>query len=781
MAEFSPWDTTTITVKGINDNESDKENFVVKNFEDEADESVENVEFVVLDSDLDKLIQVEPKRNNNVSKMVTLKRRSYSRKAEDAAEKMHSIVQKAPKDNDDNSSKAPRPPKASSSLKAPQDDDSEAPSKDESKTPTKASKLECPVCDIGYFANKGVLKNHIRKNHAEEDDKTCAVCKFTCPDFNYLLDHLESAHNRGDVSIPAPSSSSTSDGDFDRRIRCFKCDFRSADIAEISSHYYDVHTPEEEKRQEGKKRGRPKRTMTVAESNPSRFKMRTMTDVDADWTPRESRKEGRPSKRTTTVAVSKLRRMIVRKSKARTMSVMEPRTRTKAELKVYEVNPKTPFMTQKGKRRQRTLSHSPSTLSPESSSIVCQYCQHEMVTKSALDKHVKAVHLDQRDFECPECGKRFVDKGELTRHGKKYHYGVADKCCEEAGCDFKAVFFCDLRSHALRRGHMTTERLDAIKKTLKQSRKTKTGRKRKRADSDDGDSDVKRSKAPDEDVDSSLNSTVESTDIEESESSPKEASEIEEYESSTEKESDLSDESVASEEMEPLMLEMNDDSVSEVNNSITAKEFSIFIEPLRDQGKHIRRFLRVQCRKKFQVVIKSTGSHEKQIKRFLKRQKTAKEMFKDDDNNEIEASNAEENKESRMSEEGDVEKEKEPQVSKGNDAHEEENESQNSDEDDADSAKKSSSSVLIVSKERLWAKPVKTSFGFVRCSLCPTVTVDEKVMSVHVNSCHPQAQKKDFVFFEEGVTEKCALCGCKINQVEEMKSHWINAHNVTTL
>ena len=51
---------------------------------------------------------------------------------------------------------------------------------------------------------------------------------------------------------------------------------------------------------------------------------------------------------------------------------------------------------------------------------ICEICNYECISKSALEKHI-LTHTKERPHECPECHKRFVQTSHVNYHIKTVH------------------------------------------------------------------------------------------------------------------------------------------------------------------------------------------------------------------------------------------------------------------------------------------------------------------------------------------------------------------------
>ena len=72
----------------------------------------------------------------------------------------------------------------------------------------------------------------------------------------------------------------------------------------------------------------------------------------------------------------------------------------------------------------------------------CEFCSYECISKSALAKHILAVHRKERPHPCPECGKRFSQTSHVNYHLKTVHAEAGtvvrtkSHACHECGAKF---------------------------------------------------------------------------------------------------------------------------------------------------------------------------------------------------------------------------------------------------------------------------------------------------------------------------------------------------------
>lgn len=63
----------------------------------------------------------------------------------------------------------------------------------------------------------------------------------------------------------------------------------------------------------------------------------------------------------------------------------------------------------------------------------CESCSKTFLRKFSLKRHVKAIHLREKDFKC-ECGKNFISRDQLKRHVISKHTQERPYKCEK-GCE----------------------------------------------------------------------------------------------------------------------------------------------------------------------------------------------------------------------------------------------------------------------------------------------------------------------------------------------------------
>ena len=80
---------------------------------------------------------------------------------------------------------------------------------------------------------------------------------------------------------------------------------------------------------------------------------------------------------------------------------------------------------------------------------ICEICQYECISKSALEKHI-LTHTKERPHQCPECNKRFVQSSHVNYHMKTVHappdtFRPKNHACTECGARFGTA--STLRKH----------------------------------------------------------------------------------------------------------------------------------------------------------------------------------------------------------------------------------------------------------------------------------------------------------------------------------------------
>lgn len=79
----------------------------------------------------------------------------------------------------------------------------------------------------------------------------------------------------------------------------------------------------------------------------------------------------------------------------------------------------------------------------------CEQCGTAFKKNSNLVKHMKLVHLGERNFPCPEpgCGRLFGQKSNLNSHIKAVHRGEKPFVCSEADCGRRFSQKSGLKAH----------------------------------------------------------------------------------------------------------------------------------------------------------------------------------------------------------------------------------------------------------------------------------------------------------------------------------------------
>ena len=53
--------------------------------------------------------------------------------------------------------------------------------------------------------------------------------------------------------------------------------------------------------------------------------------------------------------------------------------------------------------------------------LACKTCGKVFKTKGCLNRHIKTVHLRQKNFKCDTCGEAFAYKCQLNKHLETQH------------------------------------------------------------------------------------------------------------------------------------------------------------------------------------------------------------------------------------------------------------------------------------------------------------------------------------------------------------------------
>lgn len=79
----------------------------------------------------------------------------------------------------------------------------------------------------------------------------------------------------------------------------------------------------------------------------------------------------------------------------------------------------------------------------------CDQCGTAFKKNSNLVKHMKLVHLGERNFACqePGCGRLFGQKSNLNSHVKAVHLGEKPFVCPEANCARRFSQKSGLKAH----------------------------------------------------------------------------------------------------------------------------------------------------------------------------------------------------------------------------------------------------------------------------------------------------------------------------------------------
>ena len=60
--------------------------------------------------------------------------------------------------------------------------------------------------------------------------------------------------------------------------------------------------------------------------------------------------------------------------------------------------------------------------------IPCETCGQNFGTNFALQRHIQAVHLGQRNFTCDTCGEGFVRQDQFRNHVRRNHENIQIQC-----------------------------------------------------------------------------------------------------------------------------------------------------------------------------------------------------------------------------------------------------------------------------------------------------------------------------------------------------------------
>lgn len=85
----------------------------------------------------------------------------------------------------------------------------------------------------------------------------------------------------------------------------------------------------------------------------------------------------------------------------------------------------------------------------EEKPFTCEQCGTAFKKNSNLAKHMKLVHLGERNFLCtePGCGRLFGQKSNLNSHVKAVHLGEKPFICPDTGCDRRFSQKSGLKAH----------------------------------------------------------------------------------------------------------------------------------------------------------------------------------------------------------------------------------------------------------------------------------------------------------------------------------------------
>lgn len=91
----------------------------------------------------------------------------------------------------------------------------------------------------------------------------------------------------------------------------------------------------------------------------------------------------------------------------------------------------------------------PDPVAPLDKPYACDTCGTAFKKNSNLVKHIKLVHLGERNFACPEegCGRLFGQKSNLNSHIKAVHLGEKPFKCSEIDCGRRFSQKSGLKAH----------------------------------------------------------------------------------------------------------------------------------------------------------------------------------------------------------------------------------------------------------------------------------------------------------------------------------------------
>ena len=91
--------------------------------------------------------------------------------------------------------------------------------------------------------------------------------------------------------------------------------------------------------------------------------------------------------------------------------------------------------------RKGSLNRHIKILHLQTKDYICEKCDKQFTQKCHLIVHMKTVHLKTKDYICEKCDKRFTQKGHLNAHMKSFHLKVKDYICEMCNIFHKKVIW----------------------------------------------------------------------------------------------------------------------------------------------------------------------------------------------------------------------------------------------------------------------------------------------------------------------------------------------------
>ncbi|CAE7506071.1 Znf771 [Symbiodinium sp. KB8] len=88
----------------------------------------------------------------------------------------------------------------------------------------------------------------------------------------------------------------------------------------------------------------------------------------------------------------------------------------------------------------------------EAGEHVCSECSQRFSRAGDLERHISAVHLQERPHACTECGQCFSQAGNLERHVRDVHRGEKPYVCPECSQQFSQAGHLEQHIRAVHRG-----------------------------------------------------------------------------------------------------------------------------------------------------------------------------------------------------------------------------------------------------------------------------------------------------------------------------------------